>query len=42
MRFSYKIYIEEANDNAIGQVKGVYEPIIKAIDSDYSVIVEYK
>ena len=34
--------IEEANDNAIEQVKGVYEPIIKAIDSDYSVIVEYK
>ena len=33
---------QQADDNALQMVKAVYEPIIKAIDSDYEVVVEFK
>lgn len=33
---------QEANEIALRMVKGIYEPIVKAIDARYSVLVEFK
>ena len=33
---------QEANEIALKMVKGIYEPIVKAIDSDYRVQIEFR
>ena len=33
---------QEADEIALRMVKEVYEPVVKAIDKDYSVVVEFK
>ncbi len=40
--FNTAVNGQAADDNALRMVKGVYEPVIKAIDRRYSVSVEFK
>lgn len=41
-KFNNAVNGQKADDIALNMVRDVYEPIVKAIDSEYSVCVEFK
>lgn len=41
-KFNSAENVQKADDIALKMVKNVYEPIVKAIDSDYDIYVEFK
>lgn len=41
-KFNSAENVQKADDIALRMVKNVYEPIVKAIDSDYDIYVEFK